>query len=104
MKLILKFGLAALLVALLAVPALAQHHGGGYTRPSESYKEPPAAPSPAREVESPKAQRESPSGVKGESQDDKHKDWIEMQKGSQQGSRGLPYTVKGEATTQPSQS
>ena len=69
MKLIKQFGLAALLVAFLAVPALAQHHGGGTTHPSESSREPQAAPSPVPvpypNVERPKTQ--TPSGVKGES-------------------------------------
>jgi hypothetical protein len=75
MKSILKFGSAALLVALLAVPALAQkHHGGGTTHPAESSKEPtPAAPSPVPvpypNVDRPKTPTGSqnlPSGVKAE--------------------------------------
>lgn len=108
MLLINKFVLAALLVAFLAVPSLAQHHGGGTTHPSESYKETPAPPSPTPapypNVEQPKTQTSRPAfgDIKGESQDDKHKDEIESLK-KQKGSRGLPYTVKGEATTQPSQ-
>jgi hypothetical protein len=67
MKLIWNFGLAALLVAFLAVPSLAEkHHGGGVKDSHDSY-----APSPAPKVKQPKTQTGSqalpPSGVKGES-------------------------------------
>jgi hypothetical protein len=41
MKLMVKFGLAAWLVAFLAVPSLAQkQHGGGTAHPAASYQEP----------------------------------------------------------------
>jgi hypothetical protein len=86
MTLILKFCLAAMLAAFLAVPALAEkHHGGGTTLPAESYKEPQAQPSAAersgtqtrKPIPPPglKGEATAPSGIKGESQDDKHKDW-----------------------------
>jgi hypothetical protein len=70
-KLIKKFGLVALLVAFLAVPALAQdHQSKETTSPPESYKAPQEQPTPAVEVKSPRTQTGSqilPSGVKGES-------------------------------------
>ena len=99
MKLILKFGLAALLAAFLAAPALAREHGGGTSHPSESYKAPPAAPSPAREAPETQTKRPAIGEVKGESIDDKHKDQIESLN-TPKGSRVPSSGVKGEATPQ----
>ena len=68
MKLINNFGLAALLVAFLAVPALAQHHHGstGTSTPRpESSKEPQVQPSA---MERPVTQTKKPippPGAKG---------------------------------------
>src|SRR3989339_1889815 len=96
MKLILKFGLAALLFAFLAVPSLAEKHQSGAVRSPESGKAPQAkqsgvkdshdryAPSPAREGTKTQTSKPALGDIKGESTDDKHKDWIKMQKGSQQ--------------------
>jgi hypothetical protein len=73
MKLILKFCLAALLVAFLASPLIAKtkHLSGGTTRPSKSEKPSSAAPSPIPvpypNVASPNTKtgnQVSPSGVK----------------------------------------
>ena len=104
MKLIWKVGLAALLIAFLTVPALAREHGGGgTTHPSESYREPQAAPSQGvservthQEIpvtktvdkSSPTLMESSPQtgsrqvnpfknfgDIKGESTDKDHKDW-----------------------------
>jgi len=70
MKLINKFGLAALLIVFLAVPSLAQkHHGGETTQHSKSYKQPQAAPSTAPTMESrgTKTNSRIPSGFTEES-------------------------------------
>ena len=104
MKLIWKFGLAALLIAFLTVPSLARQHGGGGTgHSSESYREPQAQPTPGVservthqdipvtktvDKSSPTLMKSSPQtgsrqvnpsqkfgDIKGESTDKDHKDW-----------------------------
>ena len=80
MKLILKFGLVALLATFLSVPALARkHQGKEMTSPPESYKTTPAPPSPVPvpypNVNPPKTQTGSHIvGIEGESTDAKHRD------------------------------
>jgi hypothetical protein len=70
MKLILKIGLAALLVAFLAVPSLAQkQHGGGTTHPAASYQEPQTQPSAAERSGTQTRKPIPPPGLKGEAAD-----------------------------------
>jgi hypothetical protein len=86
MKLLLKFGLAALLVAFLAVPSLARKAGGEGTSTGKTYessKEPEVQPSSQERVGTKTKKPIPPPGakgdlpeIKGESQDDKHKDEI----------------------------
>ena len=97
MKLILKLGLAALLVALLAVPVAGTRTWGRRNQPSsESYREPQAAPSPAPKVEH--------QDITVQKYIDKSSPKLMENTGPQTGSPVPPSGVKGAATSQPTQS
>ena len=72
MKLMLKFGVVALLFAFLAIPSLAEKHQGYI---GETEKNLRRAPSPTPEVKATKTPTGSRIGdIEGESSDDKHRD------------------------------
>jgi hypothetical protein len=89
MKIILKIGLAALLVAFLAVPGLAQKHQSGGTRPpTETSKEPQAKQSEVKDSH-------DRYGIDGEYKDKDHKGETTLK--TQTGSQVPPSGVKGKS-------
>jgi hypothetical protein len=72
MKLILKFGVAALLFAFLAIPSLAEKHQGYIGETEKNLRR--YAPSPTPEVKATKTPTGSRIGdIEGESSNDKHR-------------------------------